>query len=131
MEQPSTNREEPIPWYSVENWTVGTARIGGLPKVDGQDSGELMADKMKEYYPNGINFDAWSIRRIFYFDVDGAVEPGWITPGLPDIGYTIEYDESGNYTNKGPDLPDNFPWDEWVQRLKAGRPPTSNVSASD
>ena len=124
------NREGLIPWYPVENWTVRTARIEGLPKVDGHDSGELIADKMKEYYPSGINFDAWRIRRIFYFDVGGAVEPGWITPGLSDTGYTIEYDESGNYTIRGPKLPDNFPWYGWVKRLKDGLPPTPNIFAS-
>jgi hypothetical protein len=96
--------------------------------VDSKDSNELISDQMKYYYPNGINFDSWSIRRIFYFDVGGAVEPGWITPGLTDIGYTIQYDESGSYTTIGPDLPDNFPWDGWVQRLKAGLPPTPNIS---
>jgi peptidoglycan hydrolase-like protein with peptidoglycan-binding domain len=122
-----TNREGLIPWDPVENWTVTSARIEGLPKIDDKSSGELIADKMKEYKPSGISFDAWSITRIFYFNVGGAVEPGWITPGLSDTGFTIEYDENGSYNVKGPEFPANFPWDGWVQRLIDGLPPTPNI----
>jgi hypothetical protein len=115
------NRGNPISWLDTRDWKVNKATLNeDIPR------GQQIAQEMKRLYPEGINFDSWNIRRLFNFNIGGRVEPGWSTPGLPDVEYIVEYYENGG-SHAPTGLPPDLPWQGWLERLKEGLPPTSNI----